>query len=418
MNRPLQVYLDSSDYSEIAERNNKSNKHELENTYQFLLDARERGKIEIRYSSITILECIQQKAEHKEYALRRAQAIEKLSQGSVLKDVMTLHFESCLTALDMGKKRVEINRFAKGEHNQWYTDISPIFASYEKVYVDKINELIQQRPKSTRKQLRNLMYTSRGLSDYALERLRVVGIAFEAAFIEQFPMLNGYPLQRTMTQYLKKNISKSEIAKELGETVFNPINFTKWFVESINNQHPSSLNNLRKQGSLVGSIIESARAELNELGLQFIKMGSIKKDAQSKLKTYRFPARQMKEHLLDDIFSGKQKTLAQQNVSRELWNKKVVQSDLGDLLSIDFVSELFADYITKKIHDSRSKLAPSDFGDIQHCTYIPFVDIFRCDKRTAPLASATTKKYKLNTHIATNLEEVVREINNRTTQPT
>ena len=410
MIKPIQVYLDSCDFSDLATSDSKPNKEDLEKTFQFLLDARDKGIIEIRYSSIAILECIHQKEEHKDYALQRAQVIEQLSGGSVLVDIMTLHLATCFTAFGIYDAANDaLSKRVRRKHNLWYADISPVFASYEKIYIDKINATIQERPKKERKHLKKLMFNGGRLSDYSITRLSSLGNMFERQLSEQYPMLNGFPLQKTMTQYLKKKISRAEIVKQLGETVFSPFNYTKWFVESIKRRKPDALNSLRQQGEQIANAIKTARAELKELEKKYADMD--KKELQRKLKAYKYPAEQIKAMLLRDLFSTKRKTI-EEHMLKEKWDDNVLHAE--SLLSIDFVSELLAEHITSKIHDKRSKLAASDFGDVQHCTYIPFVDVFRCDKRTAVLTSNIAKKYNLDTFIARNLADVVSYIKNNT----
>jgi len=410
--KPIQVYLDSCDFSLLSEREGSSNEASLDEIYLFLLRAREKGDIEIRYSSITILECIHLGPEHIEYALKRASMIEELSGGSAFVDISTLHLESCLDGL--GIKRGGRDR-VKREHHQWYTDISPILTRYEKIYVDKLNEIIKKRPKNTRKQLKNMMFSGRGkLSDFALERLTTVGNALERSFLEMFPMLNGFPLQRVMTQYLKRELSESEVTKRIGDVVFSPFNFTKWFVESIRGKTPSSLNRLREQGVSIVSSIESARADFEGMELKFIESGLSEKETKIKLKSYRCPVNQIKKMLLDDIFNSKRALIEQCGVSKSKWDGQLKGVGANGVTAIDLVSELLSEHITRKIHDKRGKLLPSDFGDFMHCSYIPFVDIFRCDKRTATLALDFVNKNNLDTHISPSLVDVVNFIKSNT----
>lgn len=407
MHTPIQVYLDSSDFSELAERNNRPNKKELDEIYEFLVDARKQGKIQIRYSSITVLECIHQQPEHMNYALRRASIIEELSGGNSFVDLLTLHLETCLDTLVPRNTSESSRDRLMRKHHQWYIDISPILASYEKIYIDKANEIIETRPKSTRNQLKKMMFSGRRLSNFAIKRLTIFGDAFERAYVEQYPMLNGFPLQKTMTKYLKGEFSQAEVIKQIGDTVFNPFNFTKWFVESIKNKTPSSLNSLREQGALIVSAIESSRADFDMMMLAHSQGDLSEKEVQKKLKAYRYPVSAIRKMLLDSIFSSKKVSIKKHGFSEKLWEERILQSDIGSLLSIDFVSELFSEHITKKIHDRRSKLSPSDFGDFMHFSYAPFVDVFRCDKRTASLASSLVKKYGLDAYIAPNLTDAI-----------
>ena len=70
--RPLQVYLDSSDYSDMANPRAIKNRPGLEKVRDFLVDSVEKGIIEIRFSAFTLAEIIHVNETYKDSAVQRA----------------------------------------------------------------------------------------------------------------------------------------------------------------------------------------------------------------------------------------------------------------------------------------------------------------------------------------------------------
>jgi len=53
---------------------------------------------------------------------------------------------------------------------------------------------------------------------------------------------------------------------------------------------------------------------------------------------------------------------------------------------------------------NQTKLSHSDYADIQHCGYLPFVDIFSCDSRTANYVRFSSRMYK--TEVVSNFNNI------------
>lgn len=76
---PLQVYLDSSDYSMLSEAMH-NDQHPTFETLKRLSEFVDLGLIEIRFSTIHLIEIAHLDAESKNWALRRAECIQHLSK--------------------------------------------------------------------------------------------------------------------------------------------------------------------------------------------------------------------------------------------------------------------------------------------------------------------------------------------------
>ena len=75
MNKPLIVYLDSSDYSDFSDGSKRT--PEIIRIENQLLQLRDENKIEIRFSHINVIEAAPTKPEDKVSSSKRLQIIKK-----------------------------------------------------------------------------------------------------------------------------------------------------------------------------------------------------------------------------------------------------------------------------------------------------------------------------------------------------
>ena len=84
LDRPLQIYLDSSDYSTMSDPRNVDNGR-VQGVLQYLRQAVEDEYVEIRFSIVHIVEACHTEPSHKALAIGRATLIDELSKGKVMR---------------------------------------------------------------------------------------------------------------------------------------------------------------------------------------------------------------------------------------------------------------------------------------------------------------------------------------------
>ena len=79
----------------------------------------------------------------------------------------------------------------------------------------------------------------------------------------------------------------------------------------------------------------------------------------------------------------------------------------GALPGFDLMLHLSWQSACQKALDKRAGLPSSDGGDILHANYLPYVDVFRADKRMRPILQSLCVEHRINTKIAESIEDVV-----------
>lgn len=108
MNRPLAVYLDSSDFSDLSNERKIEKEPELGNIRDELLHLIETDQIEIRYSAFHILEAAHLTPESKPMALNRAAAIQSFCGSKAL-----IHYQDLFH-----KEIVALTTHQKGSYHE------------------------------------------------------------------------------------------------------------------------------------------------------------------------------------------------------------------------------------------------------------------------------------------------------------
>ena len=102
---------------------------------------------------------------------------------------------------------------------------------------------------------------------------------------------------------------------------------------------------------------------------------------------------------------AKAEDLALKGISAEVWRDKVVGSKFHSIPSVDTVVEGFSHHLRRYAAPGATRhLENSDFGDMLHLAYLPYVDAFRCDANASQIAQALAKR--LGVRLLTRLQEL------------
>ena len=134
--RPLQVYLDSSDYSVLSEAMVDTD-HPHAETFRTLSRHVDQGKIEIRYSSIHVIEIAHLDADSRHYALRRAECLRKLTGGKCFRFWSEICARECINLLS--NRPVYENTVSNDGY--WHPDLSETAETLKETLIDEFRTL-------------------------------------------------------------------------------------------------------------------------------------------------------------------------------------------------------------------------------------------------------------------------------------
>lgn len=383
---PLLVYLDTSDYSDLADliagRKSQVDPAALE----FLLSRVDNGDIIIPYSMGIVSEALQYGGDLKDAAHRKAEIIERLSGGACFCSPATLiqtELGQCQnigkTADNLTADRTKILR----TNNNWQPDTKDDFYSWaDKFVTDSLKRALKgaigtiikernakrlMRARVMSKEGRNLIET---LADQAsLPMSRADAITFVHCIVAgrkraaEAEAIFTRSLSRptNMTTWFYDGLGKSGIPKwmsGIGGDILDSIRSAQLSLDAL----PASTNSL---------ILDHVRTRVESLGLE------------------------LATSLARSALEGHPEMKAD-----ELLESPHFQSTPF----VQFLSKIYPKYLIRHLGEpkQRRKLRPGDGGDLVHGLYIPYCDIWRSDKdfcelvRQANVTSSCLLVSKLN----------------------
>jgi len=149
-----------------------------------------------------------------------------------------------------------------------------------------------------------------------------------------------------------------------------------------------------REGSWLQTIVDlrTQAAHLVELAQS---IGKTEKDVNTLLRKTKSRLVEVRTRILWSTFKDVRAKLSRQGVDKEVWQARVVDSPIGTIPSLDAMLEPAIDYFLRNVMAGahQRELLVSDYGDILHMAYIPYVDIFRCDGYAADIARKAASKF-------------------------
>lgn len=388
MNRPLLVYLDAKDYSMMADRRNSSPNSEYSKTLDFLSELVRRNSINVVYSYMNIAESVPRSTDYALMSDQRFRLIERLSQGKCLRypsEIAVSEVNSVWKGED-GFKSPRDSSYAFSSENNWLSVdgldlfISESFLANElKKNIDRINASRQQK----RRMVRKLISDNQKLSRTATLLLR------DSWQMSRMLSQPGSDEERFFSDIHYSINDKAEFDFDrfrsfLMKFLLRPSVFGR--IVGREKDYNSPLNEvMRVSGSSIAQAVSAGRELMNSVIAlyDFVPEKDVKAAAERGFK-FRSAREKFIVALVPKETPNREKKISTANTSR-----------LGTLPLIDSISlTLHSLSVAKVVHGfERSKESPSDFSDIMHCAYLPYVDVFSCDSRTAQFCQRAAKMY-------------------------
>lgn len=356
MKSKLRVYLDSSDYSVLSDaRVPEAARHAR---LTALFGARDRGDIEFTFSAVTVSEISPTTRQAVPDGCRRLDLLREICGKNALRFISDITHDELA-----GKAAIAIS-----DAGLW----APVIDTVESMRSLK-KEIIEMAIGKGRKMRRALLTAdAQHVKD---PRKFVLSEDFRTAVVERYPVLNSAVAD--IARYLGGKTN----ARVAADSVFNGFSdlysFARMF-ESNFDEASKLCNWVRQQGPAHVTRIMGMRPKVAE-------MRSVLADST-----------------IEALFDQGQEAALVDAASKFYGESIGREPDVPFHSAADVhkrVPTLFAWFSSGARIMRQQALPPkgaigpqpSDMGDIGHCAYLPHVDVFRCDRRTAmciePVAS-------------------------------
>ncbi len=397
---PKLVYLDSSDFSNLS-----APVERLSEEYRALLNIlrahKESGAAEFFMSAVHISEAVHAAETHKPNAVRRAELMRELCGSNILRfptDLPTLELQKALRCEKNARLSLEEVTSNKDEWFGVQVDLDGLARTRTDAN-QQVKDILRARMprREWRKLLSELDFRKRSAHMKWRELLTNAGPAITLE----------YPLslfdRDTVLAWLLGEISDADIREKTIKIAHDPYIMFKHLLDEIN--HRQVLYDiLRKQGLEMAQKIEASANDIIPQLCAIVKSG-IEFDVGSEIgKLCSRPSflRRTVQSFTNDSKLGQ---IADDQLPQiiESCPSLFAFTELNKEL---FISRAYSYLARIRAGDKSVKQAsPSDFGDIMHCYYAPYFDVFRCDVRFG----AILKKHRpVRARIADRLADVAR----------
>lgn len=394
---PIQVYLDSSDYSDLSDPEKLATDESLRNIQSQLKEYCDTGIIEIRYSITTVIESIQTNNQSRIHAVRRAQTIKDLCGNKVLLEPSRL-FE--LEVINLAKKNFFGSNLSnyRNDIGDWLPKITfpknELLDSCKRAILDSFNE--SQLPRHDKRRLKKKFIRNGRITQNAIQLFLARQDNFLTGSENSYlPIPQKEVFDKLMRDYLLNRISEKRFVSAVKSGLLDIVFLTDFLVQNYGSMKKLPTM-LRDAGALSIEQILKLRADLDGLRKIGRENGKSDKQIESFIKTkYKGYFKKSRLRFLAGEWEKNSALYENHGVQKTEWENLIINSKIGDLPSFDSWGRLMEDYFlsNSKPSQNRRKMKPSDHADLLHSHYIPYVNLFRSDGYMAPLFSKIGKEY-------------------------
>lgn len=417
----LLVYLDSSDWSNIAAAASEGVFREREKWLGIrarLLAARDSGRAEFRFSQAIVAEAYPLSATHDTHGLARARAITELCGSLCMVESNTLaRFE--IRRLASGSRPPFDRGIALRDDGAWHADpdeLGGLFGSKQatdgrSLVRDALKDTMPGLTRKARRQVEEAAVDANGqLRPWARERMLSPEVLHETRAEAATRMGLAYetPGMETFLRVVMGELQPEEADKwMLGLLRDLPTLFALFQTRE---QAEELFGYIRRLGgNILGPMGEAARNMENFVKAFGLKQARTLHAERPFFDPMEWRAKARKQ-MLDAMWGTERKRRgSERRIRGEVWFSLVDGSTFGSIPSFDCFLTAGAALLGKVAQVSAQPYRgrESDVGDILHMSYLPYVDVFRCDRGNAQVANAVVSEFGLKTQVSPYIEDVL-----------
>ncbi|WP_153116413.1 hypothetical protein [Rhodocyclus tenuis] len=379
--RPLQIYLDSADFSDLSESNKPDHLNSIE---EKLLSWQELGFIEMRFSYIHVIEASPLRKEDIELARNRIDKISQLCGKKCFASTIEILERECSNTGEFNLQ--SYSEWLYRNDGQWVPPIDGIDVESLSATALLRNEISNAgHDRSTRRKLQRTFFDPQG-------RLRTAGKAKlregRASVVREIE--DRYPLPPGAAEKLALALETGAQQSELRELVRSSVSdlryWPQWFL---------------KQWEKITPMCSLLRTGANQLNSDLLKHSEDIRNAYREAIADGLPHEKLEQFFRREF--DKEILNMQRTIVARMSENPVSPSSLQTKMSPWETAPGMTCALTVQSRIARRQLVLSgkgrppdegDFGDALHCAHFPFVDLFRADGFTASMISEA----KLHNH--------------------
>ncbi len=386
---PLVVYLDTSDYTRLADCRAGRGHLDLAPVFERLLAFKQVGAVRFAYSMPILSELLQYEGGGRELTLRKAAVIEELCEGTVFRYLTQLLIIQIADVAHrnglMKRAPADLALSAVSATNGWYPAIRLPLAGLRE-------ELLSGMESDLAAELDQHPFPNEQLREEAHRAARAFlrGMSFEQMMAEAPPkwiaqMTREYPvsrdtLVRLLPRFMDGNISEAELEQAMFADLTKPEPFARWYFERYEGEKdlPSWM---RGFGETIRSLVLDVREKVAARVLPAIPEQEVRKALSGVgLKIGRRLLAALHQELADMGLRPPDVEV----LSRE---ELILQVPY-----FRFLSEVLPAYVAANtgLRPEGRKPSATDGGDIVHAIHLPFCDFWRADTYFATLVKQHT----------------------------
>jgi hypothetical protein len=262
IDQPLQVYLDNSDYSVLGDAMADPT-HQHASTLRELLRLVEKGKIEIRFSSTSVIEASHVEKSARDAGTRRGKCIEQLCRGKCF------IFWSSLIAQE--HENFERQRALYGEltsdKGQWFPDVGDIATSLGNTIQSSIVDAIKEtaRSRKDRRSAEKMLIRKGKLSSLGASMLvNSQRTHLLNTLAEQFPLSDRFYKEDLIVKYATGALSGRELVEEMSIVFRDVEKYIGWTYDTRDTDQ-RTIKWFRDLGDQLKDIVEGLRVTVEPL---------------------------------------------------------------------------------------------------------------------------------------------------------
>ncbi|OLF52957.1 hypothetical protein [Pseudomonas chlororaphis] len=368
--RPLVVYLDSSDFSDLSNpQGNRERALAIKGRLEAWSEARQ---IEIRYSMTHIMEALAVDEKALEFAGLRLACIQELCGTKVLMDAITLMTHE-LSSVE--------NPQVFDDEGGWF----PLAVVAHKWQRENAEGTALNRQE--RRQLAAKLRASRPTFDLA-------------ASLDELSA--SFPFKRESAADILKNPYGFEVFQRALNDSLKDLNHLFAWHRAHWNRSTEFSGLLRASGAELGSLVSEGAQQAGERYRELTELGIPEQEIDQRIQSLAKQVCEEAPQRLIDAFSD---DLAPRAAP--------IHASLDKTPALFVLSKLVAHLVKSSVLPRKQARTPktSDLGDVLHALYLPYVDFFRADAATAH--AINNQHFGLPVTLVTSLDKLIEAIENR-----
>jgi hypothetical protein len=398
--QPPVAYLDSSDYS-VLSRAMDDPKHPAAPIYHFLADAVDKKQVQIRFSSINVVEMAHLDTSSIEFALGRARCLQRLSRGKCFRFWTEVTATECKNIIEGRPVYIGVT----SDDGEWFPDMSELGVTLRKSLMSDVRRLLRERApnRQQRRAAERQWFPDGKLSKAAIEALQPGRCELLSALAQEFPFGDRFYHDDMMLKYAAGQVSEAELLYEMTVVFRDVEKFIGWTYETRDKERAAT-KWLRATGQHTIEAVEKVRREFANIVGQSEVTPAIRRKLREVLQEF---AHKFRRSRLENVFSEVKSTSSSFACNPEEWRSQVLESEMGSIPSFDAYIIGGYEHFRRHLEMSRNP-KQSDTADILHLCYLPYCELFRADGDFSSTAAPVAEAY--GTKVVSKLSDLPRAI--------